>query len=319
VVRDRDPREEGEQRSGCWSVGLWVSACLAVLICCLGELGAAQDWAATVKPIGAYVTDCAKEGGSRSYLCDYHWSAGPVRFAGRLAGGPWPDGHPVRLWSDPGDPTHIDAAKSVLIPVVWFAVFGLGLLAVALGLLLRTVRPPGSPVRPLVALAVATGAFAVAALPAGAILVQASRVPAVHVPALAAPVVRTPRAQALVVNDPGVGQSESCPDMLEGSDHGGAVAVNADDYDGTVWLWDAAETHQVAAIIGYGGVPTAALSPDGRTLAVAGETVQLWDVATLRVTATLAGSYDAYRVAFSPDGTTISVCDGGSRILRWRL
>src|SRR5260370_13274664 len=69
----------------------------------------------------------------------------------------------------------------------------------------------------------------------------------------------------------------------------------------------------------YHTVTGLALSPDGKTLAVAGSGVQLWQTATgQRIGATLpsAGNRRYQAVAFSPDGTMLATlgADGTARI-----
>src|SRR5262249_60300431 len=56
-----------------------------------------------------------------------------------------------------------------------------------------------------------------------------------------------------------------------------------------------------------GDVRRFAISPDGRTLASAGEdgTVRLWDLPSGKEVGRLEGHDDVYAVAFSPDGKTL--------------
>src|SRR5262249_54255155 len=74
---------------------------------------------------------------------------------------------------------------------------------------------------------------------------------------------------------------------------------------GTARLWDIATHAQIGAPFGS-GVNTIAFSPDGKTLATAGNgTAQLWDIATHAPIGPPLGK-DASVVAFSPHGKTLA-------------
>ncbi|MFB7474461.1 trypsin-like peptidase domain-containing protein [Kitasatospora sp. NPDC056184] len=67
-------------------------------------------------------------------------------------------------------------------------------------------------------------------------------------------------------------------------------------------------------------VDTVAFSPDGKTLATAGddESVSLWDVATGKALTSLAGHTDAvFSVAFSPDGKTLASASFDQTVRLW--
>ena len=89
---------------------------------------------------------------------------------------------------------------------------------------------------------------------------------------------------------------------------------------GTVQVWDVAARRPVGTpLASYRTVTGLVLSPDGKTLAVAGSGVQLWQTATgQRIGSTLpAAGNGRYRaVAFSPDGTMLATlgADGTARI-----
>ncbi|WP_289942129.1 AAA family ATPase [Streptomyces sp. S.PNR 29] len=91
-------------------------------------------------------------------------------------------------------------------------------------------------------------------------------------------------------------------------------------FDGTVALWDLDRSVLISHPLREVGA--LALSPDGRTLAVAGDNrkVELWDLPGRRRAATLAGHTGAVRsVAFSPDGHVLATAgnDGTTRL--WDL
>jgi WD40 repeat protein len=90
---------------------------------------------------------------------------------------------------------------------------------------------------------------------------------------------------------------------------------------GTVQVWDVTTQRAVGVPLpGHGTVTGLALSPDGGTLAVAGDGVQLWRTATgqrLGTALPASGGSGGYGgVAFNPDGTTLATigADGTARL-----
>jgi WD40 repeat protein len=88
---------------------------------------------------------------------------------------------------------------------------------------------------------------------------------------------------------------------------------------GTVQVWDVAARRAVGTpLASYRTVTGLVLSPDGKTLAVAGSGVQLWQTATGQRIGTLpaAGNGRYQAATFSPDGTMLATlgADGTARI-----
>jgi len=100
---------------------------------------------------------------------------------------------------------------------------------------------------------------------------------------------------------------------------GGGLLATSNGH-GTVRVWDVTARRPVGPpMSGYRTMTTLALSPDGKTLAVAGTGVQLWQAATGQQigTALPAAGQGRYRaVAFSPDGATLATlgADGTARM-----
>jgi len=113
----------------------------------------------------------------------------------------------------------------------------------------------------------------------------------------------------------------------------GKILTTAD-ANGAVHVWDTAAGEQISAIPavdtgfstnaagGEAGIGEAALSPDGKTLALGHDgTVELWAVAADRKAGTLIGSRTLTHwldsLAFSPDSTTLAVGDNYGHITLW--
>ncbi len=104
----------------------------------------------------------------------------------------------------------------------------------------------------------------------------------------------------------------------------GQTLVAADDL-GNVYVWNLSGGAPVvvtgAATTSHASGAKVAFSPDGKTLAIAGEHgVLLWDVAAHAVTATLTGpGTSPEAVAFAPDGKTLAAGDRNGDIYLWNL
>src|SRR5262249_51716018 len=72
----------------------------------------------------------------------------------------------------------------------------------------------------------------------------------------------------------------------------------------------------------WGGIESAAYSPDGKQIASAGDdsVVRLWDVKTLRQVAVLRGhSGNVYAVAYAKDGKTLASAGADGTVRLWDL
>ncbi len=98
---------------------------------------------------------------------------------------------------------------------------------------------------------------------------------------------------------------------------GGMLAVN--EGQGAVRLWDVITKRSVGAPVSSDHAVTGlALSPDGKTLAVAADGLQLWATATGRpVGRPLPASDAAGSMAFSPDGTLLASIGAGGQARLW--
>jgi WD40 repeat protein len=108
------------------------------------------------------------------------------------------------------------------------------------------------------------------------------------------------------------------PAALSTSEHALATLhISPHDSNYTVWLWDLTTGKHRATLPGAYASVSVVFSPDGRTLATAGDNrnVQLWNASTGRLQATLTAPGRA--LAFSPDGQTLAASSIGNTVQLW--
>jgi serine/threonine protein kinase len=101
--------------------------------------------------------------------------------------------------------------------------------------------------------------------------------------------------------------------------HSGRFLVSSGG-DGMLRIWDAATHKEQGQWSLHGTVRRAPLSPDDRTVAVAGGTqgVELWDLQSRTLLKTLPGGHGTILpIAFAPDGQTLAAGDTGGFIHLW--
>jgi hypothetical protein len=98
--------------------------------------------------------------------------------------------------------------------------------------------------------------------------------------------------------------------------------LDTDNTEGVVELWDITKGRKIADLTGYKGwIESVAFSPDGRTLAAAGDEItRFWDVAGHRESSQpITCDGRCYSVAFSPDGRTLATGGSGAVAQLWNL
>lgn len=83
-----------------------------------------------------------------------------------------------------------------------------------------------------------------------------------------------------------------------------------------VSLWDLASGKPLRELSEGSDLGRVSFSPDGKTLAIAGNNSRLWDVATGKEMARLGGKAWARQVVFSPNGKSLAF-DQGDRVVLW--
>jgi WD40 repeat protein len=113
------------------------------------------------------------------------------------------------------------------------------------------------------------------------------------------------------------------PDGRRLATSGGRRADQSEGPPGEVRVWDLTTLRELSNLPGLTGfIYGVAFSPDGRSLAAAGEdrVVRIWEVATGRERLALRGHQDAIRrVAFRPDGRYLASCGEDRTVRVWDL
>jgi WD40 repeat protein len=88
----------------------------------------------------------------------------------------------------------------------------------------------------------------------------------------------------------------------------------------SILVWDAVAGKELFALLGNGKQPpTAAFSPDAKTLATAGDGTRLWDAATGKELRHLHKNPGISRLVFSPDGKSLADCGADNVIRLWDI
>jgi WD40 repeat protein/tRNA A-37 threonylcarbamoyl transferase component Bud32 len=124
-----------------------------------------------------------------------------------------------------------------------------------------------------------------------------------------------------------VGDRQECVSLARRGDDGNAVVFGPDgqvatlQFDGSVWLWNAAGTRVTAVLRGHRAILQAgAFTPDGKTLVVGGRedgSLTFWDVPARRIRARRQAHVRLWWVSLSPDGKTLATCGEEGMVRLW--